>query len=266
MDELEKCKIGKDLTLLYKKGDRVIGERIALGKYEEFETELFLERLDPEMVVVDVGANIGYYTLLAAKRVKKVIAIEPDKGCFEILKKNIEENGLKNVVLVNKAASSKKEIKKLIKDDENMGNSHFGEGKGEKVLCERLDEILENEQKIGLIKIDTQGWEPEVVKGGEKIIKRDSPEMFLEYSPADYKRNKLDEREMVKTLREVYQGIFEIDHWYYIYKRVRRDIGINKRKGYSDLWLKKKVEIKDYLRAYKNLQIKKVIKAIMGYE
>jgi len=264
--KLFKTRIGENLYLYYKKGDRVIGERIALGKYEEFETKLFLERLGPEMVVVDVGANIGYYTLLAAKRVKKVMAIEPDKECFEILKKNVKENGLKNVVLINSAAGSKKEKRKLIKDSENMGNSHFGEGKGELVTCERLDELLKNEQKISIIKIDTQGWEPEVIKGGEKIIKRDAPEMFMEYSPADYKRNKLDEKGMMEFLREVYQGIFEIDHWYYIYKRVGKKIGVNKRKGYSDLWLKKEVEVRDYLRAYKNLQIKKVIKAIMGYE
>jgi len=119
-----------------------------------------------------VGANIGYYTILAAERVKKVYAIEPEQKCFEILKKNVEENNLKNVVLINKAASDKREKKYLVRDEENLGNSRISVTRNEKVdtrvLTETLDNLLINEQYISLIKVDTQGWEPEVISGTKK--------------------------------------------------------------------------------------------------
>jgi FkbM family methyltransferase len=254
----------EDLDFYYKEGDKVIGERIDLGKYEEFETILFLERLKKKMTVVDVGANIGYYTLLAAKRVARVIAIEPDGDCFEILKMNVEKNNLKNVVLIKTAAGSRKEKRGLIKDRNNMGNSHIGGENGDVVLVDSLDNILINEQQIGLLKIDVQGWEPQVILGAKKILKRDRPEMFLEYSPIDYLKNNLDEKEMMNFLRKIYKGIWEIDYWFYVYRKAGNKIRIDDKKGYADLWLKEKVEAKDFLRAYNNLQIKKAIKAIMG--
>jgi len=269
--DLVKTKL-ENFDFYYKKGDKVIGERIDLGKYEEFETKLFLERLNENMTVVDVGANIGYYSLLAAKRVKKVIAIEPDRQCGEILKINIEKNNLKNVKIIEVAAGRKKEKKYLVRDKENMGNSRIKPNlpkslfdKRDLILVDSLDNMLKNEQKIGLIKIDVQGWEPEVILGGKKVLKRDRPEMFLEYSPSDYLKNNLDEKGMMNFLKKIYKGIWEIDYWFYIYKKTGEKISIDDKKGYADLWLKEKVEVKDYLRAYNNLQIKKAIKAIMGY-
>ena len=66
--------------------------------------------------VIDIGANIGYFTLLFAKLVGpngKVFAFEPDPTNFSILKKNIEENNYDNVILSQKAISDKTETTKL---------------------------------------------------------------------------------------------------------------------------------------------------------
>ncbi|MBI2464516.1 FkbM family methyltransferase [Candidatus Shapirobacteria bacterium] len=241
----------------YREDDRYIGQRIALGKYEEYETMLMQHQLKDVEVVVDVGANIGYYTLLMASMAKRVYALEPDKECFEILKKNVEENNLKNVVILNVAAGAKKEIKNLIKDIENMGNSHLGDEKGVEVKCERLEQILINEHKIDLIKIDTQGWEPAVIVGAKKIIERDKPTLFLEYSPAEYKDEKMKE-----YLKNIYKHIWSIDYWFYV---CRNGIRINKKTGYTDLWIKDKVTIGDYWWAIKEIRIKKVLKSLMKY-
>ncbi|KKQ64373.1 MAG: Methyltransferase FkbM [Candidatus Shapirobacteria bacterium GW2011_GWF1_38_23] len=89
----------------------MIGQRIALDKFEKFETALMENQINSESVCVDVGANIGYYTLLLAIKVKRVYAIEPGGESFLILKKNVEVNNLKNVVLLNIGASDKKEKK-----------------------------------------------------------------------------------------------------------------------------------------------------------
>ena len=72
------------------------------GIYEEFETELVSKEISKNDVVVDIGANIGYYTLIFAKLVGengKVFAFEPDPSNFALLKKNVELNGFRNVVL-----------------------------------------------------------------------------------------------------------------------------------------------------------------------
>jgi FkbM family methyltransferase len=203
-----------NLDFWYRSDDKIIWQRIALGKYEEYETSIFLKQLKPEMVVVDVGANIGYYTLLAAKVVKKVYAIEPDKECFEILKKNVEENGLKNVVLINKAASNREEKRELVKDEKNQGNSRlnsqrdcFAEARNDVVECVKLDDLIK--EKVDLLKIDVQGYEPQVVEGGKKLIKTNSPILFLEY-------NQYPDNKMIDFLRQIYPAIWDIDHWYYI--------------------------------------------------
>ena len=114
-----------NLKFYYRSNDRYIGQRIALDKYEKYETALLLSQINKNSVCVDVGANIGYYTLLMAKRVKKVYAFEPDKKCFEILKKNVEENNLKNVVLINKAASDKEGEKFFEISKNNFGDNRI---------------------------------------------------------------------------------------------------------------------------------------------
>ena len=243
----------------YREDDKYIGQRIALGKYERYETEILQSQIKKDDVVVDVGANIGYYTLLVARRVKRVYAIEPDREIFAILKKNVEENNLKNVQLFNAAASDKKERKYLIKDEENMGNSRLGDEKGVLVNCLRLDDILVNEQFISAIKIDTQGWEPEVIEGAKKIIKRDSPTLFLEYSPGEFMNEK-----MIKFLMSNYQNIWSINDFAEVSWPIYKGVKILGKAGYTDLWIKNKMEMRDYWVMLKNVNYRKAIKGIMG--
>lgn len=262
--KLSKTKIF-GLDFWYREDDRFIGQRIALGKYEEYETMLMQKQLTGKGVVVDVGANIGYYTLLMATVAKKVYALEPDKECFEILKKNVEENKLKNVVILNVAASNKKENRKLFVDKDNLGNGRLNskdcfsfdsaQDRNDVIVdCLRLDDILINEHKIDLIKIDTQGWEPAVIEGTRKIIERDKPTMFLEYSPAEYKDEKMKE-----YLKNIYKNIWSIDYWFYI---CRKGVQINSKTGYTDLWIKDKMSVSDYLWMVKEVRVKKVLKVI----
>ena len=256
--KLVKCKL-KEMNFWYQSNDRVIGQRIALDKFEKYETALMESQINKDGVFVDVGANIGYYTLLMAKICKKVYAIEPDAECFEILKKNIEENKLKNVMLLNIAASNKKEKKYLVKDKNNQGNSRIDDKNGEIVLMDTLDNILKNEQKISLIKIDTQGWEAQVIEGAKKILKRDEPTLFLEYTPSEYMNNK-----MINFLKKTYRNIWSINDFAEVPWPIFKGIKIKGKNGYADLFLKKKMEIKDYLVMLKNIHYKKFLKGIMN--
>jgi len=255
--------LDNDLDFWYRKEDEFVGQRIALGKYEEYESMLMRQQLKRAGVVVDIGANIGYYTLMMARLAKKVYAIEPDKDCFEILKKNVEANKLKNVVLLNVAVSDVREERKLFVDKDNLGNSSLRREdcfvadtprNDALVKCERLDQILLNEQKIDLIKIDTQGWEPQAIEGAQKIISRDRPTLFLEYTPSEYSNN-----QMIDYLKTAYKNIWSIDYWFYICKK---GIYVNKQTGYTDLWIKNKMTVRDYWWTVKKVRIKKVLKVI----
>jgi hypothetical protein len=77
--------------------------------HEPLETGLVKEKIKKGDVVLDIGANIGYYTLIFAKLVGeegKVFAFEPEPTNFSLLEKNVEINGYKNVVLIQKAVSN----------------------------------------------------------------------------------------------------------------------------------------------------------------
>lgn len=266
--KLKKVKIFGKYVFYYLSNDKYIGQRIALEKYEPYETQLILRQAKVDDVVVDIGANIGYYTVLLADKVEKtgkVYAFEPDKINFEILKKNIEVNNLKNVEIINAAVGSKAGRLKLHKSKENLGDHKlYGSDKEiEQVKIIKLDDYLKN-KKIDLMKIDTQGWEPEVIEGARNIISKKKPIMFLEYSPASYKIAKLDGQKMMRNLRKIYKNIFWIDEWFYIYKNLRQKeidkICANNKTGYADLWMKTEVDLNDRIGQFVNLKIKKLIK------
>ena len=94
------------LTMYLNPRDRVITpSMLAYGTWEPVETSLLLDNLRPGDTVIDVGANVGYYTLLAARKVGprgKVVAFEPDPESFSFLKRNVKANGFTNVVLEQK--------------------------------------------------------------------------------------------------------------------------------------------------------------------
>ena len=287
LGKLEKIRIFERYDFYYLKNDKYVGQRIALEKYEPYETELILRQAKSGDVVVDVGANIGYYTVLLANKVGpngKVYAFEPDSTNFEILKKNIEANKLENVVMVNAAVSNKNGVSYLYKSKENYGDHKLiknplvdkstsslkkGGSLREKIKTVKLDDYLKN-QKVNLMKVDTQGWEPAVFEGAKKIIEKNKPIIFFEYSPASYKLAKLDGSKMMNWLKKIYKKFWWIDEWLYIYKnldkkKIDRICKTNKT-GYADLWVKNESNFGDKIGQIKNIKIKKLIKKILGYE
>jgi len=263
LGRLKKTRIFGKYFFYYLIDDKYIGQRIALGKYESYETELILRQIKKEDVVVDVGANIGYYTVILAKKCKKVYAFEPDKINFEILKKNVEINKLENVILINAAVGSKDEEKILYKSKDNLGDHKlFGEGEKEKVKIIKLDNFVK--EKVNLVKIDTQGWEPEIFEGAKNLIGKYKPIIFFEYSPASYKQAKLNGDKMMDFIKKIYKKFWWIDEWLYIYKNLDKEkidqiCGTNKT-GYADVWVKKEFNWKDYWRQYRNFKVKSWVK------
>ncbi len=295
---LKKANIFGKYIFYYLSNDKYIGQRIALEKYEPYETQLILRQARVGDVVVDVGANIGYYTVLLADKIGKsgkVYAFEPDKTNFEILKKNIEVNDLKNVVAINAAVGKTEGKLKLHRSEENFGDHKLYETHppcghpplkkgGQKNLDEELVKIIkldkyfkegpsfakasEGRRKIDLLKIDTQGWEPEVIEGAKELIRKNKPVMFLEYSPASYQQAKLNGKKMMDFLRKIYKKIWWIDEWLYIYKNLGQEkidkICATNKTGYADLWTKKESGLIDKIGQIRNLRVKQWIKRLLS--
>jgi len=140
-----------------------------------------------EGVFIDIGAHIGNYTIMVAKKLEKkggVISIEPEKNNFNILLKNIKLNKLRNIIPLNVACFSKKTILKLYLEEGIKSGSHsiYGQGKYERVPSQTLDEIVKELklEYVKLIKIDVEGAEAEVLKGAKKTLKKSHPKIIFE--------------------------------------------------------------------------------------
>jgi len=136
-----------------------LGER-ELRKY------FFLKR----GVFLDVGANVGKYSIIMGRKMGKkgkVYAFEPEPHNLIALERNIKLNNLQNIRIVPLACSDKKSIIEFYIDEKNTGGHSMirKTNKKIKVKTERIDEIISSEKirNVGLVKIDAEGAEMKVL-------------------------------------------------------------------------------------------------------
>jgi FkbM family methyltransferase len=179
------------------------------GIYEPFETGLVQELVQPGDTVLDIGANIGYYTLILARLVGsggRVFAFEPDPENFALLERNVEANGFRNVVLINAAVSDHCGQLKLYRSESNAGDHHIyasGENRpAVQAAAVSLDEYFRGQSmQIGLVKIDVQGSEAKVVEGMESLLQAGLPtQMLLEFWPLGLQRAGSEAKQLLDTL------------------------------------------------------------------
>src|SRR3989344_397920 len=106
------------------KSDIGVSGALALGSFERVELDIFRKAIKSEMNVVDIGANIGLYSVISAKRVGtngKVFAYEPEPTNKSFLEKNINSNNFKNVFVETKAISNSIGNTKLFITKDNKG-------------------------------------------------------------------------------------------------------------------------------------------------
>ncbi len=164
---------------------------LSLGTYEPEQTRLFRSKCRPGDTVIDVGANVGWYTIIASKLVGKdgtVIAFEPEPENFAILKRNVLANGCDNVILEQKALSNAAGTLTLYLDELNKGmHSIVSDQRGGAIKVEglRLDDYLENRfKKVDFVKIDVEGAEPMVLEGMRRAIEsHPGIRLVVEFAP-----------------------------------------------------------------------------------
>lgn len=156
------------------------------GPYEPLLTKKFKNAVKKGDTVVDIGANIGYYTLIASKLVGKtgkVFAFEPEPKNFKILSENVKLNGRNNVVLENKAVSNATG-KNILYLYSSIGNSFYqlndsSNAKKIEVDTIKLDNYFSNyHRKINVVKIDVEGAEFKVFRGMRSLIRK-NPNLII---------------------------------------------------------------------------------------
>jgi len=158
------------------------------GEWEPLETELFRQVLRPGDAVADVGANIGWFSLLAARLTGprgRVHAFEANSRTFGLLRENLSLNLAANVeahlVAVGEAAGRARIVHR---EDGNDGAdcAQAGGGKGSVPLV-RLDQTL-RDVPLRLIKLDIEGWEGKALRGASGLLERPGgPDLVFEFTP-----------------------------------------------------------------------------------
>lgn len=155
------------------------------GVYSPAESDFVRKWLKPSMVAIDVGANVGYFTLLFSRLVGqsgKVFAFEPTRRTFQFLIDNIRLNECSNVYPFNSAVGDHSGQLQLIQaesyaeSDTNFVRLSNGETPIVTIDSLRLP-------KLDFIKTDTEGFDLRVLRGAENTLRRCRPAILLEVNP-----------------------------------------------------------------------------------
>lgn len=147
-----------------------------LGSYEYQKQHLFAEAITAGTTVWDIGANVGFYTLLASRKASRVIAIEPLPDNIGYLERHLRLNSLRNVEIVA-AAVGRECGRQSFSIGENRSVGHLGTG-SLKVDVITLDSLYAKYGPPDVIKIDVEGAEHSVLEGAQQCLAA-SPVVFL---------------------------------------------------------------------------------------
>jgi FkbM family methyltransferase len=200
--------------------DMIGGKLWGIGSWETTETALLKKMVKEGMVFADIGANIGYYSLLVSQLVGKegkIYAFEPAPENYSTLLKNIEMNGYQNIITVNKAVSNTNGIVRFFIDESNplyhkLKNSKDIKGTIEVNATTLDDYFKDKERKIDIIKMDVEGAELAVLKGMRRVMTENKNLIILaEFSPENLRLFGANPDDFLHELVENGFKIYEID-------------------------------------------------------
>jgi FkbM family methyltransferase len=207
---------GKKLTV--PTFDRWLYVKLHAVKWMGGDVPWLASHIKPGMTVVDVGANIGYYTLVFADLVGasgRVIAFEPDPDLYSAAVENVRRNGKADTVrLHNCALGAHAGELHLLRGHFNSGDNRLrradpGSARAVAVRVMRLDDVL-GAEKVDWIKIDVQGWECDVLEGMGQTLARniETLKVCFEFWPHGIRQAGRDPQEAVAILRRSGYSIY----------------------------------------------------------
>lgn len=158
----------------------LIQRNVYLGTYEPHESSLVRHSLRPGMTFIDVGANVGYYSLMAsavAGPSGRVLVIEPNPDLCKCLKETIRDNRIRNIAVARAAMADQSGWADLFVPKQPENNTATmvpnNAGRPVRVRVLTLDEYLEQQQvaTVDFLKIDVEGFEDKVLGGARSALR-----------------------------------------------------------------------------------------------
>ena len=153
--------------------------------YEPHVTDVIKRLLKPDDVVLDIGCNVGWFTMVAAAIVRqgKVIGLEPNHKNVQLVYQSLLDNHFENVNIYPYAATDRRVLLQL------GGHAAYGfvhsvdHSEGEYVQGVTIDELLSQEARLDLVKIDIEGHEPVALQGMRQTLAAHRPTIVSEFHP-----------------------------------------------------------------------------------
>jgi FkbM family methyltransferase len=165
------------------------------GSYEPEVREAINAWLEPGQSAIDVGANVGWHTLLMANRVRAagcVYAFEPNDTTRARLSEALRLNGLRQVIVESRGVADQPGLHPFqapAAGDFWDGTGRLTDDRGAataEIACVTLDDFIAERglESLALLKIDVEGWELSVLRGGRRVLDTLRPAVVFEYDPA----------------------------------------------------------------------------------
>lgn len=211
--------IGHGVRLFVDLADTAIGANVVFGTYERPETQWLEAHVSAGDTVVDIGANIGYFTMLMARAVGpggRVHAFEPVDENADLLERSVAENRFDDRVVAHRMAlgnvtgAAALATLTLAAGSQNSGGS-FLAGPADvpsgherrTVAVSRLDDLVLGE-RVSLVKIDVEGAEPLVFDGARGLLRRDAPWILSEINAVQLRKvSGVTPRELIRLMGDL---------------------------------------------------------------
>jgi FkbM family methyltransferase len=195
------------------RGDYTCQELYWSGALDRAEIEAALRALPPGGVMLDVGANFGYYTItLAARRLQDctVHAFEPSPALFERLRRNLELTGTRAVTAHRLGLSDRDGAAEIVEVPGNSGGTYLRPGVG--VAVTSLDRFAERArlERLDLVKIDAEGAELRILAGGRATLEKFHPAILLELNAPTLAREHATPADVLSLLRSLGYRIYAV--------------------------------------------------------
>jgi FkbM family methyltransferase len=189
-DQVELVRLPK-FSIFASHEDLAVGHHVLGGTYEPGIAAIFNRYIKPGMAVIDIGANIGYFTMLMASLVEQsglVVAVEPNPENIKLLEASRRVNGFDQALVIQAAAGRRTGLLALYVSHSNGMTGKLPDNfeavfASRPIPCFALDALLPKDRHFNLIKIDTEGAELNALIGLSGTIDRDHPVIVSEFSP-----------------------------------------------------------------------------------
>jgi len=243
--------VNNDVFFTYKKLIRDTKYTQDLGKLLNYLNITELKKKD-NLVIFDIGSNVGVYTLLFTKtfkNIKQIYSFEPHLKTFNIMNDNITLNNLNhkvsqfNIGFSDKKGNYKigfpsndllKENSITVNDNTNTDKdtefySLFGKENTEDIFCDTLDNFVKehNINKLDFIKIDVEGSEFNVLKGGKNTLKTLKPVVVFEFNKLTKNLSGLNSDDLYKFLKELNYKMYGFEYNFFINPNELKDLNVN---------------------------------------